>query len=259
MKHAEKLAMLALAGAGLLALSLSATTSAQEREHGPARADVHGPRPGAGPGRGIGPTRGIGPGRIVDGRGQVLDGRYNHGQFYPAFGASFRTLPGGYRPYYFRGSPYYFSGGVWYAPGPAGFVVVRPPFGLAVSVLPPYYSTVWIGGSPYYYADNVYYTWDPAVNGYTVVAPPDGADQPTSAPAAPPATVSDLIVYPKNGQSTDQQAADRYDCHNWAKGQTGFDPTQPGGGVPEGTADLSRSNYDRAMSACLQARGYQVN
>jgi hypothetical protein len=91
-----------------------------------------------------------------------------------------------------------------------------------------------------------------------VVAPPAGADQPT-APPAPPAAQSDLIVYPKNGQSTDQQAADRYDCHRWANGQTGFDPTESGGGVPAATADQARGNYDRAMSACLTARGYQVN
>ena len=42
----------------------------------------------------------------------------------------------------------------------------------------------------------------------------------------------DLIIYPKNGQSKDQQAADQFECHTWAKGQTGFDPTQPGGGTP---------------------------
>jgi hypothetical protein len=191
--------------------------------------------------------------------GQVLDSRYNHGHYYPAYGTTFHSLPGGYRPYYYHGSPYYFSGGVWYAPGPGGFLVVRPPFGLAVTVLPPYYSTVWIAGSPYYYADNVYYTWDPAQNGYVVVSPPDGADQPEAAPAQASVASSDLIVYPKNGQTTDQQAADRYECHSWAKGQTGFDPTQAGGGVPGGNVEQARANYNRAMSACLQARGYQVN
>jgi hypothetical protein len=67
------------------------------------------------------------------------------------------------------------------------------------------------------------------------------------------------MIYPKNGQAKEQQAADQFECHNWAKGQTGFDPTQPGGGVAAGSADASRSNYNRAMSACLQARGYQVN
>jgi hypothetical protein len=123
---------------------------------------------------------------------------------------------------------------------------------------------VWFGGIPYYYADNVYYTWQPDQNGYAVADPPNDPNDPNTAsePSAPPAppdnTQQDLIIYPKNGQSKDQQAADQFECHTWAKGQTGFDPTQPGGGQPGGSS-MSRSNYDRAMSACLQARGYQVN
>ena len=93
--------------------------------------------------------------------GQVLDSRYNHGRYYPAFGTVRPALPEGYRPYYRGGSRYYFSGGIWYAPSGPGFVVIRPPVGLVISVLPPYYSTVWFGGVPYYYADNVYYSWQP--------------------------------------------------------------------------------------------------
>jgi hypothetical protein len=196
------------------------------------------------------------PGRPrVDGRGQVLDSRYNHGRYYPSFGTVRPSLPEGYRPYYRGGSRFYFSGGIWYAPSGPGFVVVRPPVGLVISVLPPYYSTVWFGGVPYYYADNVYYSWQPDQNGYAVVDPPENADDPSPPPPPPdPAQAQqDLIIYPKNGQSKDQQAADQFECHTWAKGQTGFDPTQPGG------AAMNRSNYDRAMSACLQARGYQVN
>jgi hypothetical protein len=204
--------------------------------------------------------RGPAPGRpAVDAHGQVLDARYNHGRYYPPVGTVRGALPEGYRPYYRGGARFYFSGGIWYAPRGPGFVVVVPPPGLVISVLPPYYSTVWFGGVPYYYADNVYYTWQPDQNGYSVVDPPADADAPADAPASPPDnSQQDLIIYPKNGQSKDQQAADQFECHNWAKGQTGFDPTQPGGGQPGGSA-MNRSNYDRAMSACLQARGYQVN
>jgi len=236
MKRLAKIAFLSLTGLGLLGLYTSQAGAAQEHE------------------RAGGAHMERAPGH-VDGRGQVLDSRYNHGRYYPSFGTRVGVLPGGYRPFFFHGSPFYFWGGIWYAPGPGGFVVVGPPFGVVLSILPPYYSTVWIGGLPYYYANNVYYSWDPAQNGYVVVAPPAGADQPADAPP-PAAAQGDLIIYPKNGQTTDQQAADRYECHTWAKGQTGFDPTQPGGG-PGG--DQNRSNYNRAMSACLQARGYQVN
>ena len=35
---------------------------------------------------------------------------------------------------------------------------------------------------------------------------------------------SDLYVYPAKGQSADQQSKDEYDCYQWAKRDTGFDP-----------------------------------
>jgi hypothetical protein len=164
--------------------------------------------------------------------------------YYPPVGAVSPSLPQGYRPYYHGTQRYYFNGGVWYAPRGVGFVVVNPPVGLVIAALPPYCSTLWIGGIPYYYADNVYYAWQPDQNGYAVVDPPQGADAPSPPPDTP--------------QSKDQQAADQYECSNWATGQTGFDPTQPDGGAA-GDPDLNRSNYDRAMTACLQARDYQVN
>src|SRR6204780_1116925 len=144
------------------------------------------------------------------GRGEVLDKRYNHGHHYPPSGAVVRALPGGYRPYYYRGSRFYFSGGIWYAPGPYGFILTRPPAGLFLTVLPPFYTTVWFGGVPYYYADNVYYQWQPAANGYAVVDPPEGADQQPGAPPAAPA--DDFYIYPKNGQAQEEQAADQYEC-----------------------------------------------
>ena len=50
--------------------------------------------------------------RVVDGRGHILDNRYNHGHYYPGIGVSVRVLPEGYRPYFFAGHPYYFFGGV---------------------------------------------------------------------------------------------------------------------------------------------------
>jgi len=232
--------------------SLGTTAMAQEREKG------------RGEQRSENRERSAAPGRpAFDGRGQVLDQRYNHGRYYPAPGTTINALPAGYRPYYRGSDRYYFNGGIWYAPRGPGFVVIRPPPGLVISVLPPYYSTVWIGGIPYYYADNVYYTWNPDQNGYAVVDAPANADQPSPPPAPPPgdsqAAQDDIIVYPKNGQSKEQQAADQYECHGWAKNQTGFDPTQPGGGVQPGNADRSRNSYNRAMSACLQGRGYQVN
>ncbi|MDP9010411.1 MAG: hypothetical protein M3N91_17200 [Pseudomonadota bacterium] len=236
-----------LCGAALF-LAQGSQVAVAADEHGrPEQARAQAGRP---EGRAPAPGRGA-----IDARGQVLDERHNHGRYYPPVGTIRPGLPEGYRPYYRGRDRFYFSGGIWYAPRGPGFVVVTPPPGLVISALPPYYSMVWFGGVPYYYADNVYYTWQPDQNGYAVVDPPDDSN----APSAPPDSAQqDLIIYPKNGQSKDQQAADQFECHTWAKGQTGFDPTQPGGGQPGGSA-MSRSNYDRAMSACLQARGYQVN
>jgi hypothetical protein len=42
---------------------------------------------------------------------------------------------------------------------------------------------------------------------------------------------SDLIIYPKEGQSEKQQEKDKYECYTWAKKQTGFDPME----VPKAT------------------------
>ena len=242
--------------AGLLLVGVQAGSLASAEEHDRGRAEPRAEARGPGPERG-GPRPGAAR-PSFDGRGQVLDSRYNHGRYYPPMGTVRPFLPEGYRPYYRGGSRYYFSGGIWYAPRGPGFVVVAPPPGLVISVLPPYYSTVWFGGVPYYYADNVYYSWQPDQNGYAVVDPPPDADAPSSPPDSAPQGGGGLMIYPKNGQSKEQQAADQFECHNWAKGQTGFDPTQPGGGA-SGNADAARGNYDRAMSACLQGRGYQVN
>jgi hypothetical protein len=198
--------------------------------------------------------------RVDRGRHEVFDDRYHHGRYYPPRGDVVRVLPPGYRAFYHEGHPFFFEGGVWYAPGPAGFVVTVPPAGLVVSVLPPFATTVWLGGRPYYYADDVYYQWEPGLNSYEVVTPPAGADQPGAAPPGAPAPPpgDDFFVYPKSGQSEEQQSQDRYECHAWAAGQTGFDPTKPGGGVSPDQNAGKHDQYRRAMTACLDARGYSV-
>ena len=38
------------------------------------------------------------------------------------------------------------------------------------------------------------------------------------------ATAQELFIYPANGQSADQLDKDKYECYNWAKRDTGFDP-----------------------------------
>lgn len=216
-------------GAALLALWLAAATaSAQEYRNGP--------RP--------------------PGRAEHLDGRFSHNRYYADRGMIVRTLPS--RPYVVGGGRYYYSGGVWYAPRGPSFVVVGAPIGFFVPVLPPYYTTIWLGGVPYYYANDTYYMWRADQSGYEVVEPPAGAADPGAAVATQPPPSDSLFIYPQNGQSQDQQSNDKYECHKWANSQTGYDPTQASGGVAPDQTGGRRADYQRAMRACLEGRGYSV-
>ncbi len=186
------------------------------------------------------------------------DGRFNHNHYYPSRGYAVRELP---RDRVVINGPrgrFFYSGGVWYAPRGPGFVVVAAPIGVFVPVLPPYYSTLWVGGVPYYYADDTYYVWRQSDNQYEVVAPPDEQAVSTEAPPAPPSANGDVFVYPKSGQSEEQQAQDKYECHKWAQGESGFDPTLPNGGTSPDQTGAKRAAYQRAMGACLEGRGYTV-
>jgi len=68
-----------------------------------------------------------------------------------------------------------------------------------------------------------------------------------------------LFIYPRKGQSQAQQDNDRYECHKWAVDQTNYDPTAA---IPQGLsanqAMQMRADYQRAMAACLDGRGYTV-
>jgi hypothetical protein len=99
-----------------------------------------------------------------------------------------------------------------------------------------------------------------------------------------------LFTYPMQGQTPEQESADRSACHNWAIQQTGFDPsaifiaqqagvptrtianvtrrvgTPAGGGIggARGNAEVRRINalyddYLRAAQVCMEGRGYRVS
>ena len=144
-----------------------------------------------------------------------------------------------------------------------------------------------------------------------------------------PAAAQDLMVYPAQGQSPEQQQRDEFECYSWSKQRSGFDPmampqattpppqqygqqASPLGGAARGAAigavggaiggnagkgaaigavagglfggmrrnrqqqqqqqaqqqwqqqqaahyQQNRNNYNRALAACLQGRGYTVN
>ena len=222
---------------------------------------------------------------------EFRDTRFHHDHYYPPRGYRFAALPPNPRVIVRGRDRFYFAGGVWYQPLGGAYVVVRPPIGVYVPVLPAYYTRVWVGPRPYYYANDVYYVQGP--QGYTVVdapvgtismAPPPGIAVPpdnavtelgavqngvpqyapppvsvappvSAAPpvaVAPPVTVAQasnqLFIYPRQGQNADQQNRDRSECSAWAGGQTGRDPASSSGDP----------DYQRALGACLDGRGYTV-
>lgn len=158
----------------------------------------------------------------------------------------------------------------------------------AALTLPYYYSRTWADPGPYYYSP--YYGPGPTV----YVNPPVYVQsQPNYVAAAPqprnvvPQTPSNGVielgpvnslppansnsgqtqnsnsdqapsdqwfVYPSRGQSQQQRANDRYDCGRWATNESGFDPDLRTHRNPE-TGPVA---YGRALSACLEGRGYAV-
>jgi hypothetical protein len=126
-------------------------------------------------------------------------------------------------------------------------------------VLPLAYATYWYAGTPYYYANDVYYTYNPDYEGYVATDPPpvaesgsatDGTVPPAGAAAAPAygdggAAAGQIFMYPKNGQSAEQQATDKAECQQWAQQQAG-------------QVAQNGSDYQRAMTACVEGRGYSA-
>lgn len=100
----------------------------------------------------------------------------------------------------------------------------------------------------YFVAAGTYYLWNASQQRYEVVSPPPAVQG--------NAVVSyEVIAYPAQGQNAEQQGRDRYECHTWAVGQSGFDPATSTRPVGAETTD----RYRRALSACLTGRGYSVN
>lgn len=172
---------------------------------------------------------------------------------------------GGYyvRPWGPHWVPHYWGGGYWHG----GFwphVYLGWDFPWFFAALPVGCVTYWWGGVPYYYWQGVYYAWSPDYAEYVVTDPPPltgGEAQGAVPPAEQPGDAGgrgamSLFVYPKNGQSQQQTDSDRYQCHQWAVGQTGYDPTNTANDTQATTA--TPESYKRAVTACLEARGYSV-
>jgi hypothetical protein len=171
--------------------------------------------------------------------------------------------PGGYYGGHGYSTGAYWRGGYWH-----GGFWPRAYYGYGFSwflpILPLAYATYWYGGIPYYYANDVYYTWNPSYEGYVATDPPPVTDQsgaaagdagaavaPTAAPMTAPGpsdaggAAGQIFMYPKNGQSPEQQAKDKAECQQWASQQAG-------------QVAQNGSDYQRAMAACVEGRGYSA-
>ena len=71
---------------------------------------------------------------------------------------------------------------------------------------------------------------------------------------AGPALAQDLIVFPAKGQSQEQMERDKFDCYQWAKQQTGFDPME----MPQATAPPPQTASSGARPLRGAARGAAV-
>jgi len=128
-------------------------------------------------------------------------------------------------------------------------------YGLFFDTLPLYYSTYWWGGSPYYYANDNFYQWNDSLGEYETVVPPQNL---ASLVATQAVDSTSLFAYPRNGQTSAQQATDRIECQRWAAGQTETDPSTASSTVLVASSAERRQIYIRAESACLEGRGYSV-
>ena len=170
---------------------------------------------------------------------------------YPGRGYSTYHLPHGYHSARYYGSPYYYHGGSWYRPYGPRYVVVAPPIGIGISVLPPFYSTVWFGGSPYYYADDTYYTYRPERREYVVTEPPRGEVKVEPAQGGS----DEVFVYPKEGQSEEQQATDRNRVPSMGSGPHRVRSCAARGQRGGDGHDLEAGRLSTRRTACLEGQG----
>jgi len=170
---------------------------------------------------------------------------------YYAPGHQIRRLPRGNVRVFVGPSRYHYYDGMFFQPYRPGWVVVSAPIGAHVHTLPLGYVSFAIGPRSYFYVNSTYYLWSRTTRDYVVVEEPDGASDYVEAAQTPTDSPS-LFVYPNQGQDQALTQRDRYECHLWAADQSGYDPT-----YTNQDAAL-RGDYRRAMTACLEGRGYTV-
>ncbi len=162
------------------------------------------------------------------------------------------VLPAKHRVVRVKGAKYFYHDGVYYKRSKNSYVVVRAPVGIRLSILPRGFISFYVGPRRYFYVNETYYIYDTKRKDYVVVDEPEIEEGEVEIIEEELEPVDDIFVYPSNGQTDEQTDKDRYECHRWAVEQTGFDPSLPNQNPDD------RANYIRALTACLEGRGYTV-
>jgi hypothetical protein len=214
-----------------------------------------------GAGRGGAAVGGIGHGAVAVGagvRGRAVGPGYGHwshwgggywgGRYWPAayYGPGFAwflpALPLYCATYWFNSVPYYYYNDVYYTWSPAadGYVATDPPPAAGSGPSAP-------ASAPDGSSDGA----APSGGAYGDAGAPAPSGAPSDAEAIPPGQFAagsgsgeNVYAYPTNGQSEQQQAADRAECDRWAATQAGSASGSP--------------DYRRAVIACFQGRGYSA-
>ncbi len=183
-------------------------------------------RPGAGRRRprgrgGPGGERGVAHGQPGPGRGEAHGGSWGpHPDWRP--GRVVEALPRGHLRVPYRGGEYFFHDGYWYRPDGPRYVLVVPPRGCASAACRPMRSRS---------------GWAACCTSCRRHLLPVACRHPRVRSGQPAAAGSGTRLsgqragrqlrrggLPARGQGPDQQSRDRYECHRWAVGESGFDP-----------------------------------
>ncbi|MBC8008361.1 MAG: hypothetical protein H7X76_09975 [Prolixibacteraceae bacterium] len=181
-------------------------------------------------------------------------GHYHGGASYFWWGAALGaalTIPFYYSRAWADPGPYYYS--PYYGPGP--IVYANPP--VYVQRQP-----VYVQSQPNYAvaASEPRVVTPPPANGPINMGPANPLPPVNSNASEPPSSNANQegsdrwFVYPSKGQSQQQAANDRYECNRWATNESGYDPDLRTHRNPE----TGPVYYGRALSACLEGRGYAV-
>lgn len=183
----------------------------------------------------------------------------------PPIGVTVPQLPAFATSFDSGGTTYLYANDVFYRPRPdlGGYEVVNDPEDVvpqgsqAASVTP---SSRLASASPLPKAaqDPVRSAIQPKSNAVPAPSPAPAPETGPSSVSSIPINPTGVAIHPRNGQSADQQALDRYECYQFAVAKTGFDPLASNSGAPPAETERRDAEYSRAQASCLEGRGYTL-